>query len=43
MRILGIDPGSRITGYGLIDSDGRSSQHLASGCIRLADETLNVR
>ena len=21
-RILGIDPGSRITGYGLIDSDG---------------------
>ena len=34
VRILGIDPGSRITGYGIIDSDGRSSKHIASGCIR---------
>lgn len=33
-RILGIDPGSRITGYGLIDSDGRHSRHVASGCIQ---------
>lgn len=33
-RILGIDPGSRITGYGIIDSDGRRSRHVASGCIR---------
>lgn len=33
-RILGIDPGSRITGYGVIDSDGRSSRHIASGRIR---------
>jgi len=33
-RILGIDPGSRVTGYGVIDSDGRSSRHVASGCIR---------
>ena len=24
MRILGIDPGSRLTGYGLIDCDGTS-------------------
>ncbi|MEO8445626.1 MAG: crossover junction endodeoxyribonuclease RuvC, partial [Gammaproteobacteria bacterium] len=22
-RILGIDPGSRITGFGIIDTDGR--------------------
>lgn len=35
MRILGIDPGSRITGYGLIESDGRISRHIASDCIRL--------
>jgi len=27
MRILGIDPGSRSTGYGIIESDG--SQHVA--------------
>lgn len=36
-RILGIDPGSRVTGYGLIDSDGMHSTHLASGCIRVGD------
>ena len=33
-RILGIDPGSRITGYGLIEHRGRRSVHLVSGCIR---------
>jgi crossover junction endodeoxyribonuclease RuvC len=33
-RILGIDPGSRVTGYGVIDSDGSSSRYVASGCIR---------
>lgn len=33
IRILGIDPGSRQTGYGLIDSDGRQSRHIDSGCI----------
>ncbi len=36
MRILGIDPGSRVTGYGVIDSDGRHSRHVRSGCIRTA-------
>ncbi|OBS09016.1 crossover junction endodeoxyribonuclease RuvC [Acidihalobacter prosperus] len=43
MRILGIDPGSRITGYGLIDSDGRQSRHVASGCIRLPEGALAER
>lgn len=42
-RILGIDPGSRVTGYGLIDSDGRSSRHVASGTIRTAGEDLAER
>ena len=37
-RILGIDPGSRVTGYAVIDSDGRHSRHVESGCIRLAPE-----
>lgn len=32
-RILGIDPGSRYTGYGVIESDGRNSKHLVSGRI----------
>jgi crossover junction endodeoxyribonuclease RuvC len=34
-RILGIDPGSRNTGFGVIDSDGRRSRVVASGCIRV--------
>jgi crossover junction endodeoxyribonuclease RuvC len=33
-RVLGIDPGSRVTGYGVIESDGVRSRHLGSGCIR---------
>lgn len=43
MRILGIDPGSRVTGYGVIDSDGRSSRHIASGCVRLGADELPAR
>ncbi len=35
MRILGIDPGSRITGYGVIESDGKRSIYVDSGCIRI--------
>ena len=42
-RILGIDPGSRITGYGIIDSDGRSSRHVASGTIRTSGDALPER
>jgi crossover junction endodeoxyribonuclease RuvC len=34
-RILGIDPGSRTTGFGVIDSDGTSSVCIVSGCIRV--------
>ena len=32
--ILGIDPGSRITGYGVIRLQGRQLDYLGSGCIR---------
>lgn len=35
MRILGIDPGSRLTGYGIIDSSGREFKYITSGCIRI--------
>lgn len=34
MRILGIDPGSRATGYGLIDQDGNRLHHVDNGVIR---------
>ncbi|MCP4286361.1 MAG: crossover junction endodeoxyribonuclease RuvC [Gammaproteobacteria bacterium] len=42
-RILGIDPGSRVTGYGIIVSDGNRSRHLASGCIRLTGDDFPAR
>jgi len=35
LRILGIDPGSIKTGYGLIEYSGNRIVHLASGCIKL--------
>jgi len=37
IRILGIDPGSRVTGYGLIDIDGSTTSYVSSGCIRTPD------
>jgi len=43
MRILGIDPGSRITGIGIIESDGRYSQHVFSTCIRLGNKSFPIR
>lgn len=38
MIVLGLDPGSRITGYGLIRLDHGKSIYLASGCVRLTDK-----
>ncbi|MCW8833580.1 MAG: crossover junction endodeoxyribonuclease RuvC [Colwellia sp.] len=32
--ILGIDPGSRFTGYGVIKKQGRTLTYLGSGCIK---------
>ena len=44
MRILGIDPGSRKTGYGLIEHSNNKSRHLDSGFIKLNEkETLSER
>ncbi len=37
--ILGIDPGSRITGYGVIKKDGRNLSYLGSGCIKAFSST----
>jgi crossover junction endodeoxyribonuclease RuvC len=38
MKILGIDPGSRVTGFGLIDAQKLKFAYLASGCIRTQGE-----
>jgi crossover junction endodeoxyribonuclease RuvC len=37
LRILGIDPGLAITGYGLIEKDGATLGYVASGRIRSRD------
>lgn len=34
-RIMGIDPGSRLMGIGIIDSDGRYNQHIYSDTLKL--------
>ena len=34
MRILGIDPGLRVTGFGVIEKTGQHLAYVASGCIR---------
>jgi crossover junction endodeoxyribonuclease RuvC len=39
--ILGIDPGSRITGYGVIQQQGRHLHYLGSGCIRTSESELS--
>lgn len=41
--ILGIDPGSRVTGYGVIRQTGRHLEYLGSGAIRTAVEDLPTR
>ena len=43
VRILGIDPGSRITGYGVIDVDGNHSRYVTSGCIRIGSDDWGQR
>ena len=37
-RILGVDPGSRTTGYGIIDMVGSRMQYNDSGCIHTSSE-----
>ena len=43
MRILGIDPGSVCTGYGLIDIEGSKLRYVDSGVIRLPKKSLPER
>lgn len=44
MRILGIDPGSRITGYGIIVKEGNRLIHVDNGAIFTdADKDFSVR
>jgi crossover junction endodeoxyribonuclease RuvC len=42
-RILGLDPGLRITGFGLVDQLGSQLRYVASGCIKTKDGELPGR
>ena len=43
VRILGIDPGSRITGYGIVELVGQKAICIANGCLRVGDGELAHR
>jgi crossover junction endodeoxyribonuclease RuvC len=43
VRILGLDPGSRRTGFGVIDWSGQGAVHVASGAIVTIDGQLPQR
>jgi crossover junction endodeoxyribonuclease RuvC len=43
VRILGLDPGSRRTGFGLIESRGSALVPLAHGCLNVASATPMAR
>jgi crossover junction endodeoxyribonuclease RuvC len=42
-RVLGLDPGSRRTGYGVVDCVGGQQVHVASGCINVSGADLVTR
>jgi crossover junction endodeoxyribonuclease RuvC len=42
-RILGIDPGLRVTGFGIIVQQGNTLTYVTSGCIRASGDSLPVR
>ena len=43
MRILGIDPGSRLTGFGVVDYADDAGAYVASGAVRCADGDFPTR
>jgi crossover junction endodeoxyribonuclease RuvC len=43
MRILGIDPGSQATGYGVVERDGNRLLHVAHGTVRPRGATAERR
>jgi len=43
IRILGIDPGLRVTGFGILDKSGQKLNYVASGCIKTSGGELALR
>ena len=42
-RILGIDPGLRVTGFGILEARGSELVYISSGCIRATGSSLPIR
>lgn len=40
MLVIGIDPGSRYTGYGVVRKKGQTLEHVASGRVNASSKTL---
>lgn len=43
MRVIGLDPGSRVTGFGVIEMNGRTFSHIESGNVWLPERELSER
>ncbi len=43
LRILGIDPGLQVTGFGIVEKTGNRLQYLTSGCVRSGRGELAAR
>ena len=43
LRAIGIDPGSRVTGIGVVEAEGASLKHLHSECVRVGTGSLASR
>ena len=43
VRILGLDPGSRVTGFGVVDAGHTGLRYVASGCIRVGSGAMAAR
>jgi crossover junction endodeoxyribonuclease RuvC len=43
VRILGIDPGLRVTGFGVIEKNGARLSYIASGCVKSGNADLAER
>lgn len=43
VRVLGLDPGSRRTGFGIVDCEGNGHTHVTHGCIATADAAIATR
>lgn len=41
--ILGIDPGSRFTGFGIVKQQGMRFEYIASGCIKMGEKPMPER